>query len=94
MASFEEGAEGSGLEKSKASGEAYPFAYGMIDFESPVDVLYHPKAGIPAEFCEFSASFEKDVPWIMQHCQEALSPDALARAMEMMNVGDDESVSG
>jgi density-regulated protein DRP1 len=53
----------------------------MVDFNAPVAVIYHPTSGIPAEFCEFSETFEADLPWILDNCPEAISPDKLAKVM-------------
>jgi density-regulated protein len=53
----------------------------MIDFDSPVKVNYSPISGLPAEFCEFSATFEKELPWIKENSPEVLSESQLAKAM-------------
>ena len=59
----------------------------MVDLSTPVDVVYHPVSGLPAEFCEFSETFDKDLPWILENCPDAVTPDALAKAMEKMSIG-------
>jgi density-regulated protein len=86
MASFEEGA---GLKEAGGVGDGeYPFPYGMVDFDSPAEVIYHPTAGIPAEFCEYMGSFlDKEMPWVMENCPEAMSPEALAKAVAKLELG-------
>jgi density-regulated protein len=61
----------------------------MVDLDHPVEVVYHPVSGLPAEFCEFSETFVKDLPWILENCPDAVTPDTLAKAMEKMSVGVD-----
>lgn len=65
----------------------------MVNFESPSSVVYHPSSGIPAEFCEFSETFDKDLPWILDNCPDAISPDVLekvmAKALAQASLGED-----
>ena len=60
----------------------------MIDFDSPTVVKYSPISGLPAEFCEFSATFEKELPWLKENAPEVLSEDQLAKAMGEVSLED------
>lgn len=64
-------------------------ARSMVDYSSPVSVVYHPSSGIPAEFCEFSETFEKDLPWILANCPEAVTPDVLAKMLAKATLGEE-----
>ena len=61
----------------------------MIDFDSPIVVKYSPVSGLPAEFCEFSATFEKELAWLKENAPEVLSEDQLAKAMGEVSLADD-----
>jgi len=63
----------------------------MVNLATPVQVIYHPVSGIPAEFCEFSETFDKDLPWILENCPEAVTPDVLAKLLEKASLGDGEA---
>ena len=49
----------------------------MIDASKPVVVKYSPISGLPAEFCEYSATFKKELPWLRENAPEVLSADQL-----------------
>jgi hypothetical protein len=63
---------------------------GMIDFNSPVDVIYCPTCTMPCEFCEHGACFDKCLPWILKNCPEVLSETVLAEMVAKTAIGDDE----
>jgi density-regulated protein len=58
----------------------------QIDLNNPTQVIYHPESGLPAEFCEFSETFAKDLPWIMENCPDEVTPDVLAKAIEKLTM--------
>jgi density-regulated protein DRP1 len=62
----------------------------IIDFDSPTEVKYSPISGLPAEYCEFSATFEKELPWLKENAPEVLSEDQLAKAMGEVSLQDDD----
>lgn len=62
----------------------------MIDFNSPVSVVYCPTCTMPCEFCEHGACFDKCLPWIVKNCPEVLDPNLLAEMVAKLAVGDDE----
>lgn len=64
----------------------------MIDFAQPQQVLYCPTCTMPPEFCEFGASFDKCLPWIMENCQECLSEALLAELLGKASLEDGEEV--
>jgi density-regulated protein len=93
MSAFEEEGESS---LKDAAGETAEAQITMINLNEVVEVIYHPDSGIPCEFCEFSETFEKDLPWILENCPEAVSEDVLAKAVEKMtlkNGGDGETLA-
>eukprot|EP01038_Epipyxis_sp_PR26KG_P004880 gene4880-6837_t len=45
----------------------------MIDYSKPLIVVYCPTCTMPPEFCEFGASFQQCLPWILENCPESLS---------------------
>jgi len=65
----------------------------MVNLATPAQVIYHPTSGIPAEFCEFSETFDKDLPWILKNCPEAVTPDVLAKLLQKASLGDGEADS-
>jgi density-regulated protein DRP1 len=67
---------------------------GMIDFNSPVDVIYCPTCTMPCEFCEHGACFDKCLPWILKNCPEVLSETVLAEMVAKTSIGDDEPQVG
>lgn len=48
-----------------------------IDYSKPVVVKYSPISGLPAEFCEYSATFKKELPWLRENAPEVLSAEQL-----------------
>ncbi len=62
----------------------------LIDFSSPQVVVYCPTCTMPPEYCEFGATFDKCAPWILENCQEALSPDVLSELLGKASLDDSE----
>lgn len=57
----------------------------MIDFSKPLKVKYSPISGLPAEFCEYSATFKKELPWLRENAPEVLTAEQLAGNEETDN---------
>ena len=51
----------------------------FVGLSTPVEVVYHAVSGLPAEFSEFSETFDKDLPCILENCPEAVTRDALPK---------------
>lgn len=52
--------------------------------------IYCAICGAPPEYCEYGATYDRCLPWILEHCPEVLSPDALAVATGKMSLEDNE----
>ncbi|RYH31340.1 hypothetical protein EON65_02855 [archaeon] len=57
----------------------------------PVSVIYCAVCSMPPEFCEYGACFDKCLPWILENCREALSPDLLARNIGALSLEEGKS---
>ena len=57
---------------------------------SGIAPMYCPICTAPPEYCEYGALYDRCLPWILENYREALSPDALAKAVGKMSVGDTE----
>jgi density-regulated protein DRP1 len=64
----------------------------MINFGSPVSVVYCPTCTMPCEFCEHGACFEKCLPWIVRNCPEVLNETLLAEMTAKMAISGDEPI--
>lgn len=93
MADFVEGNEEVENQKLSSEGQeatedATPSGPVMIDFDTPQIVTYCPTCTMPAEFCEYGASFDKCSPWILENCPECLSANVLAELMGNVSLED------
>ena len=65
----------------------------MIDFSKPLKVKYSPISGLPAEFCEYSATFKKELPWLRENAPEVLSEQQLAGDEDAVGAVDEGEMS-
>lgn len=61
-----------------------------FDFTKPRKVTYCPTCSLPPEYCEYGQTFEKCLPWILEHCPEAVSEDILSKMMGEVSIEGEE----
>jgi hypothetical protein len=64
----------------------------MIDYESPMEVIYCPTCTMPPEFCEHGSTFDECLPWILDNCPEVLGEEMLAKMMRKASLEEGEEV--
>jgi hypothetical protein len=64
----------------------------MIDYASPVEVIYCPTCTMPPEFCEHGSTFDQCCPWILDNCPEVLGEEMLAKMLSKASLEDGEEV--
>ena len=73
--------------------KSQPKAEEPFDFAKPRKLVYCPTCTLPPEFCEYGQSFDKCLPWILENCPEAVSPDVLATLLGDASIADGEEVT-
>lgn len=72
--------------------KSQPKAEEPFNFAKPKKLVYCPTCTLPPEFCEYGQSFDKCLPWILENCPEAVSPDVLATLLGDASIADGEEV--